>query len=85
MAVARTPGLTVEQRRALALIADSGMNGATEAILIANGFTVDLLADRVRAGLAIATPQRVRAGDQMIELTRLRITDAGRRAVDVPT
>jgi hypothetical protein len=52
-----------------------------EAIMIANGFTVDLLAGLVRAGLAMATPQRMRPGDQMIEVTRLRITDAGRRAL----
>jgi hypothetical protein len=63
------------------MLADAGLNGATEAILIANGFTVDLLASLVRAGLATSTPQRVRAGDQMIEVAKVQITDAGRRAV----
>jgi hypothetical protein len=78
MAVAR---LTAEQRRALAMIADTGLNGATEAILIANGFTVDLLAGLIRNDLATATPQRMRAGDKMIEVARVRITEAGGRAV----
>jgi hypothetical protein len=77
--------LEPDQRRALAMIADTGMNGATEAIMIANGFTVDLLAGLVPAGLATATPQRMRAGDLMIEVTRGRITDAGRRALDKQT
>jgi hypothetical protein len=35
----------------------------------------------VRAGLATATPQRVRAGGKAMEVAVLRITDAGRRAL----
>jgi len=52
----------------------SGRQGCTEAFLLAHGFTLDLLTDMVRAGLA--TAQIERRGQ-----TRLHITDAGRRAL----
>jgi hypothetical protein len=64
-------------RRALQLLAVSGKQGCTEAFLLAHGFTLDLLTDMVRAGLATAQIERARAGGQ----TRLHITDAGRRAL----
>ena len=65
------------QRRALELLAVSGKQGCTEAFLLAHGFTLDLLTDMVRAGLATAQIERGRAGGQ----TRVYITDAGRRAL----
>ncbi len=43
----------------------------------ASGFTVELLAEMVRAGLATAQIERARAGGQ----TRVHITNAGRRAL----
>jgi hypothetical protein len=43
-----------DQRRALELLAGSPKQGCTEAFLLAHGFTVELLADMVRAGLATA-------------------------------
>ena len=73
--------LSTEQRRALAMLADVGQRGYTDAMMMAHGFTFDLLASLVRAGLATAAPQRVRASGHMFELMRVRITDAGRRAV----
>jgi hypothetical protein len=73
--------LTAEQRRALAMLANAGQSGCADAFMMAHGFTVDMLAGLVRAGLATATPQRMRAGGRMIEVARVRITDAGRRAV----
>ena len=66
------------QRRALELLAVSGRQGCTEAFLLAHGFTLDLLTDMVRAGLATAQIERARAGGGQ---TRLHITDAGRRAL----
>jgi hypothetical protein len=33
-------------------------------------------------GLATMSPENVRAGGKMIEVTRVRITDAGRRAIE---
>jgi hypothetical protein len=50
-----------ERRRALKLLA-SNADGCTEAIMLAHGFTVEFLVDRVRAGLATAQPERMRAG-----------------------
>jgi hypothetical protein len=73
--------LTAEQRRALAMLADAGQRGYTDAMMMAQGFTVDLLASLVRAGLATATPQRMRAGGKLIEVAKVQITDAGRWAV----
>ena len=48
---------------------------------MAHGFTVEQMVELVRAGLATATPQRVRAGRIAIEVATLRITDAGRKAL----
>jgi hypothetical protein len=73
------PSLSVDRRRALALLAGSP-DGTTEDALAAHGLTVGLLADLVRDGLATATAERVRVGKREIEVTRLRITDEGRLA-----
>jgi hypothetical protein len=50
-----------DRRRALELLASS-RDGCTEAILQAHGFSVRQIVELVRAGLAIATPERVVAG-----------------------
>ena len=47
----------------------------------AQGFSIEFLAELIRDGLASATAERVMAGDKQIEIARLRITDAGRRAL----
>ena len=47
-----------DQRRALELLAGSAKQGCTEAFLLAHGFTVELLADMVRAGLATVQIER---------------------------
>jgi hypothetical protein len=67
------------RRRALELLACCPQEGCSEAIMLAHGFTIAQLVDLVRAGLATATSQRVRAGSHMMEVTTLRITEAGRR------
>jgi hypothetical protein len=48
---------------------------------MAHGFTVDQMVALVRAGLATATPQRMKAGRERMEVAVLRITGAGRRAL----
>ena len=65
------PLLTKDGRRVLELLVGSARQGCTEAFLLAHGFTVDLLADMVRAGFATAQIERVRAGGQPIEVTRV--------------
>lgn len=69
-----------DRRRALELLAASP-GGLPEAIMLANGFTVQQLAELVRAGLATAASERVRAGRDTAEVPRMRITEAGRRAL----
>jgi hypothetical protein len=49
--------------------------------MIAHGFTIPQLVELVRAGLATATGERVVAGSRKIEVARVRITEAGRRAL----
>jgi hypothetical protein len=44
------------RRRMLELLASSP-EGCTEALLVRNGFSIDLLVDPIRAGLATATPE----------------------------
>jgi hypothetical protein len=57
-------------------------DGCTEAIMLAHGFTGETTAALIRGGLALATTERMRAGNRAIEVTRVRITDAGRRALE---
>jgi len=59
------------------------VDGATEAILLAHGFAAELLADLVRAGLATAHYERVFDGSRVIKVTRLKITNTGRRALEL--
>jgi hypothetical protein len=48
---------------------------------VAHGLTIDLLVELVRAGLATAKTERVVAGGRTIEIARVTITAAGRRAL----
>ena len=65
-----------EQRRALNLLADAGPRGSTAAILMAHGFTAEMLAGLVRDGLATVATETVKAGGRTIEVAR---EDYGRR------
>ena len=51
----RRHGPKPDRRRALELLASS-RNGATEAIMLAHGFTVEQMIDLCISGLATATP-----------------------------
>jgi hypothetical protein len=68
-----------DRRRALELLA-SCRDGCSEAIMLTHGFTVAQMADLVRVGLASESAERV-AGIDTAEVARLRITEAGRRAL----
>jgi hypothetical protein len=70
--------LTAEQRRALALLASAGLNGASQAWLMAHGFCASMIAGLVRRGLATVTREKVRAGCRLVDVGILRITAAGR-------
>jgi hypothetical protein len=69
------------RRRALELLA-SCRDGCTEAIMLAHGFTVPQMVELIRAGLASAYTERVVAGGQRREVAYVKITEAGRRALD---
>jgi hypothetical protein len=72
--------LSTDQHWALTLLADSGPGGCPEALLLAHGFTTDLLTDLLRGGLATKHHETMSAGGRTIDVVRLRITDAGRKA-----
>jgi hypothetical protein len=69
--------LSAEQPGALAMLATSGYNGATQALLSAHGFDASLIAGLVNHGLATITAEKVRVGGKLIAVARVRITEAG--------
>ena len=71
-----------ERRRALEMLAEAGLRGCTGATLLARGFKVDMLADLVRDGLATAHRETMRVGGRRIKIARVRITEAGRKALE---
>jgi hypothetical protein len=68
-----------DRRRAIEVLAAS-RDGTTEAVKRAHGFTVEQMAELVRAD-ATATAERVVAGNRTMEVATLRITEAGRRVL----
>jgi hypothetical protein len=76
----RKQGISDDRRRALRLLARNS-KGHTEEMLLAHCFTIAILTVLVHEWLATATPETVRAGKRPIEVTRVRITDAGRQAL----
>jgi len=71
--------LGAEQRRALRLLTSSPF-GASEATMIAQGFKHRMLVSLIRAGLAIAQSENIKAGGQRV--SRVKITEAGRLALE---
>jgi hypothetical protein len=67
------------RRRALAVLADNS-DGCTEAIMLAHGFTAELLVELVQEGLASVSTERKEVREPL-EVIRFKITDAGRRAL----
>jgi hypothetical protein len=82
MAPPREPGLSEEQRHALALL-DSVLQGVTEdQLALVHGFDRGMIAGLVHEGLATAEREIVTvSGRTTIEVVRIRITDAGRMAL----
>ena len=70
------------RRRALELLASSP-HGATKKLLeVAHGFDTDMIAGLVHAGLAAEEREAMKAGGKTIEVGRIRITAAGRTALE---
>jgi hypothetical protein len=76
------PSLRPEERRVLEILAAVGLRGCDGATLLAHGFRIDMVADLVHDGLATARCEIMRMGARKIRIARLRITDAGRRALE---
>jgi len=68
-----------ERSRALALLAERP-DGCTRAVLLARGFSLALLNQWVRAGLA-SHLDRQEHREKTIEIVRVKVTEAGRRAL----
>jgi hypothetical protein len=73
--------LKPHQRRALVLLAGCSAAGCTEAVMLLHGFTAEQLAELVHVGFAATTIERVGGGAQTVEVARLKITEAGQRAL----
>ena len=77
----RKQRLGTKARDALELLAAASPS-CPELLLWAHGFKIEMLADLVREGLATAQPEAVNAGGRQIEVVRVRITNAGRKALE---
>jgi len=74
--------LSAEQREALELLA-SRPDGVTERLLVlAHAFDTDMIAGLVHTGLVTADRETVKTLVKTVEVVRVRITAAGRRALD---
>jgi len=84
-----------ERRRALKMLADARRGLSEEVLLVAHGFSAEMLAGLVLDGLATVMTEtkkgrnenkrdqgRARPRGLTTEVKRIRITDAGRRALD---
>jgi len=58
------------------------MKGLTETIMLGRGFPRAMLFFLVRRGLATARWELVKAGGKTVEVGRIRITAAGRSALE---
>jgi hypothetical protein len=74
--------LRAEQRLALALLANVPHGVTQDLLLLAHGFDSDVIAALVHIGLAKVRRETIKAGGPPIEVVRITITDAGRRALE---
>jgi hypothetical protein len=77
------PSLSSEQHRALALLAGIPDGITEDTLVVAHGFDRTRVAGLVKEGPATADREVVTGpGRATIEVVRIRISDAGRRAVE---
>jgi hypothetical protein len=85
MTTVRKRRLNPQPRRTLELLRllASSPQGATEALLVrAHGFDSNMVGDLVRAEFAIAEREIMKAGAKPVEVVRVQITAAGRKAIE---
>jgi hypothetical protein len=68
------------RRRALELLA-SYPQGCTEAVMLAHGFASKMLVQLIEAGHATSHTGRMIAGGRTLQVTRVKITNAGSTAL----
>jgi len=56
-------------------------HGYSKAILRAHGFSIDMMVELVKAGLATTKRERMVADGRQTDVVRVRITEAGRQAL----
>jgi hypothetical protein len=69
-----------DERRALEMLA-AAENGCADALLVGYGFKLEMILGMVGAGLLTATAERAAVAGHAVEVTRMRITEAGRQAL----
>jgi len=67
------------------LLASSPRGATEEVFVLAHGFSCDMVAGLVLAGLAALVTERLRADGPTINVELVMITDAGRRALESVT
>jgi hypothetical protein len=72
--------ISADEREALRMLAGSP-DGSTESIMLAHGFATGMLWNLVRNGLATVERRGIRAGERLIRVKWMSITEAGRRAL----
>ena len=74
--------LTRRHRQVLKVLARAPPRGRDVNALLTLGFKLETMADLVRSGLATVWVETVKERGLPIEVARVRITDAGRRALE---
>ena len=78
------PRLGPDQRRALELLAKIPFGISADLLAVTHGFDRSMITALVEAGLATARREIVTApGHTTIEIVRIRISDSGRRALEL--
>ena len=73
--------LTAEQRRALAVLTSVGLDGASQASLMAHGFCISMIVGLAKRGFATLMREKIRARSRLVDVGKVRITAAGRDAL----
>ncbi len=72
-----------ERHRALKVLADAPRGVSEDLLVIAHGFSAEMIAGLVLAGLATVVTETKRGPRGLtIKVERIRITDAGRQALE---
>ena len=70
------------QQRALAMLAAAGGNGLTQQFLAGCDLGAGTVAALIEKGFASLTHEKAHGGNKTIEVARVRVTKAGREALD---